>query len=86
MRFGDVLDLRPREDNATGLATVIESFADTFSARFSVPRSGLVEKLEMALTIADALYARAFRFNAKGDSAIIAQACEAAHRSIGAAL
>lgn len=86
VRFGDVLDLRPREDNQTGLAAVIESFADTFSAKFSVPRNGLVEKLEIAFTIADALYARAFRFNAKGDTAIVAQAREAAHHSIGAAL
>ena len=86
MRFGDVLDLRPREDDKTGLAAVIESFADEFAENYGLARDGLVEKLEMALTLADGLYARAFRFNSKGDSAIIKQAREAAHRSLEAAL
>jgi len=86
LRFGDVLDLRPREDDQTGLATVIESFADQFADRYSVEREGLVDKLEIALTLADGLYARAFRFNSKGDAGIIAQAREAAHRSLDAAL
>lgn len=86
LRFGDVLDLRPREESQTGLTTVIESFVDQFVTTYGLARNGLTEKLEVALTVADGLYARAFRFNPKGDAAMMAQAREAAHRSLKAAL
>lgn len=86
LRFGDVLDLRPREDDTTGLASVIDSFVDSFASMYDLPAKGLADKLEVALTIADGLYARAFRYSAKGDSALIKQAREAAHRALDAAL
>lgn len=87
LRFGDPVDLRPREGDTTGLRQVIESFAADFAAKYGGdPAASLAEKLEIALTIADGLYARAFAFNVKGDASIIAKAREAVHANLSTTL
>ena len=87
LRFGDPVDLRPRESDSTGLRQVIDSFANEFAAKYGGDSAAnLAEKLEIALTIADGLYALAFTFNAKGDASIIAKAREAVHANLSTTL
>lgn len=87
LRFGDPVDLRPRESDTTGLRTVIDSFASEFVAKYGGDSAAiLAEKFEIAFTIADGLYARAFTFDAKGDASIIAKTREAVHANLSATL
>lgn len=75
VRFGDVLDLRPRERKYTGLSAVTDRLASLLVAQhgFSAGKD-LKQHLEVAFTLTDALLARAFLFTAKGDRAYIDQA------------
>lgn len=74
LRFGDSIDLRPREQEHTGLRTVVNDFAPHFASRFPfMDDEALRLRIELAFTIADAVFARAFRNNPKGDAAIIAE-------------
>jgi AcrR family transcriptional regulator len=75
LRFGDVLDVRPRADAATGIGTV----AGQVSALL-VERGGLDDgadlrfRVETALELADSLLARAFAFKAEGERKFITEA------------
>lgn len=87
LRFGDPVDLRPRESDKTGLRVVIDSFAADFVAKYGGDSAAtLSEKLEIAFTIADGLYARAFVFDVKGDAGIIAKTRETVHANLSATL
>ncbi|MBX3091886.1 MAG: TetR family transcriptional regulator [Cryobacterium sp.] len=75
IRFGDVLDLRPRESQQTGSSRVAAHVAPVLVSRFGLAAGdALAFHLEVAFTIVDSLLARAFAFNANGDQAYIDQA------------
>lgn len=70
LRFGDVLDLRPREAQTATIAIVAGSIANVLDTTH--PDTGRVtERLEVALTLADALLDRAFALDDGGDPALI---------------
>ncbi len=75
LRFGDVLDVRPRAVAATGIGTVAIQLS-----RILVERCGLDDgaellfRVETSLEIADALLARAFAFKAEGERKFVAEA------------
>ena len=75
LRFGDVLDLRPREKERTGSSIIGAEVASILVSRFGLADDAeLVFRLEIAVVLIDALLARAFMFDAKGDKALIAEA------------
>lgn len=75
LRFGDVLDLRPHENDKTGIGNVSARITHHIVARHGAPDSPeLTFHLEIAFTLVDSLLARAFVFNAKGDHAFIDEA------------
>ncbi len=72
IRFGDVLDLRPREGHVTGNSRVASHVASILVSRYGLAGgAGLSFHLEVAFTMIDALLARAFMFDARGDAAFI---------------
>lgn len=75
LRFGDVLDLRPREDGPTGSSLVASHISSVLVSRYDVPGgASLAFHLEVTFSIVDALLARAFAFQPKGDPAFINEA------------
>lgn len=81
LRFGDVLDLRPRENDGTRLGVVTERIAHLLVARHGMPEGNeLTFTLEVVFTLLDTLLARAFLFDPKGDAAYIDEARALAHR------
>ncbi len=76
VRFGDVLDLRPVE--SSNMALVAESVASALASRFELKSKGLERQVEVALLLADALFARAFSIAPKGDAAFVSAARAAA--------
>ena len=75
LRFGDVLDLRPREERQTGSSRVASHVAPILVSRYGVTGGDtLAFHLEVAFTIVDSLLARAFAFEANGDNQYIAAA------------
>lgn len=81
LRFGDVLDLRPRERKNTGLSVVAERVARVLAAKYGVPAGKELEfHLEVAFTLVDSLLARAFMFSKQGDRKYIDEAHSAAQR------
>ncbi len=75
IRFGDVLDLRPREESPTGSSRITAHIAPILVSRYGIPGGdSLSFHLEVAFTIVDSLLARAFAFRAKGDPAYIDEA------------
>lgn len=81
LRFGDVLDLRPRERQHTGLSVVTARVANLLVAKHGLPvGNDLKFHLEVAFTLVDTLLARAFLFTPKGDRAFIDDARSVAQR------
>lgn len=75
LRFGDVLDLRPRENTATGSSTVASHISAVLVSTYDLPGGeALAFHLEVAFCIVDSLLARAFAFRPNGDPAFIAEA------------
>lgn len=86
LRFGDVLDLRPRGKDTTGMRVVAERMAHLLdSHRGSLSEQELSFHLEVAFTLADALLARAFWSDRKGDATFIGEARAAAQRYLESA-
>jgi hypothetical protein len=78
LRFGDVLDIRPRP-LVPRMRTAARTIATAFSARFGFTDSDEnILELEKSMVAADALLARAFFNNDLGDPAYIAAARDAA--------
>jgi len=75
IRFGDVLDLRPRENASTGSSRVAAHIGPVLVADYGLTDGEeLYFHLEVAFTIVDALLARAFVFEPTGDQPYIDQA------------
>lgn len=75
VRFGDVLDLRPRENGRTGSSLVASQVAPILVSRYGLPDGDeLAFHLEVLFSIVDSLLARAFAFTASGDAKYIAEA------------
>ena len=74
LRFGDVLDLRPREGDRTGSSRVSEALAPVLVSRYGLPETDLAFRLEVLFNLVDSLLARAFAFDRKGDPAYVAEA------------
>lgn len=67
LRFGDVIDLKPVEGATTNSAVVADAIAEVLASRFSLDAQELAFHIDTALTMADALFARAFATTAAGD-------------------
>lgn len=81
LRFGDVLDLRPRESNRTNLSVVTERIGHLLVSRHGLPAGEeLAFNLEVVFTLVDTLLARAFLFDPKGEPAFIDEARQLARR------
>ncbi|MEO6942048.1 MAG: TetR/AcrR family transcriptional regulator, partial [Terrimesophilobacter sp.] len=79
VRFGDVLDLRPRESGRTGSSRVAAHIAPILVTRHGLPGGDeLAFHLEVVFTLVDGLLARAFAFSSSGDGAYISEARKAA--------
>jgi len=79
LRVGDVIDLRPAENERTFNSIVSESMLNALARRFDLPNTAETQlAFEMALEVADALAARAFAFGSEGDPAFIAAASKTA--------
>jgi AcrR family transcriptional regulator len=75
LRFGDVIDVRPRESEGTGEGAIAAKLVEIGSENLALTKSdGLAFHLEVALETADALLERAFAFEPNGDSRFIAEA------------
>lgn len=74
LRFGDVIDIRPRDSERTHNAVVATVIAEALSERFDVSGDELELGLEIAVELIDSLLARAFAFESSGDARIIAEA------------
>lgn len=74
LRFGDVLDLRPRESDATGSSRVSDAIAPILVSQHGLPAEELSFRLEVLFTLVDSLLARGFEFNRRGDTAYINEA------------
>ncbi len=75
LRFGDVLDLRPREGDRTGSSQVSAVIAAALASRFGLKDDDdLAFRLEVTFNIVDSLLARAFAFNSRGDKRYIEEA------------
>ena len=71
LRFGDVIDLRPAESETTNNALIAAAMAQALSERFALTSEALALHLEVAVEIVDALLARAFAIDPKGDRRFI---------------
>ena len=75
LRFGDILDVRPRANAATGNGTVARQLAGILSERFELADDAdLVFRVEVAFELVDSLLARAFAFEAVGEQKFVAEA------------
>ena len=74
LRFGDVIDLRPTPGSETNNGIIAAEIAAVLRDKYDVTTEKLALHVEIALTLADALLARAFAFDRKGDTRLIAEA------------
>jgi AcrR family transcriptional regulator len=72
LRFGDVLDITPA--GTAGIAAIAAAMAGALEERYALGVPDLAFRLEVALTLSDALLARAFRDGRTGDDRFIAEA------------
>jgi AcrR family transcriptional regulator len=85
LRFGDVLDLRPREQGSTGIGAVTARLAHLLESHHGAPvERELLFHLEVVFTLVDSLLARAFSFTAKGDRVFIEEARTVARQYLDA--
>lgn len=80
LRFGDVIDLRPAETSNT--AAVAEAIADALTSRFDMKVADLSYHVEVALLLADSLFARAFTISSQGEKRFRAMAKTAAREHL----
>jgi AcrR family transcriptional regulator len=75
LRFGDVLDVRPRAEGATGNGAVAGQIVSILKERFELgDEAELGFRVEVAIELADALLARAFAFGSTGEQRFVAEA------------
>jgi AcrR family transcriptional regulator len=74
LRFGDVLDIRPGPGSRSGNEVVAGLMADALRDRFELEGEHVAFHLEVALSLSDALLARAFSASRGGDARFIAEA------------
>jgi AcrR family transcriptional regulator len=75
LRFGDVIDVRPTDGDRSGNEIVAAEIADVLSTSYGLPSNAdLRLRVEVALHIVDALLARAFAADPKGDKRFISEA------------
>jgi AcrR family transcriptional regulator len=72
LRLGDVIDLRPPANERTFNSSVSDRLLDGLIARFGIEDSSELRfRFETAVEVSDALAARAFSRNPKGDEAFL---------------
>jgi AcrR family transcriptional regulator len=72
LRVGDVIDLRPAENDRSFNSIVAESMLNALARRFDLPNNSQTQlAFETALEAAEALVARAFAFKTEGDQTFI---------------
>ena len=72
LRVGDVIDIRPRAGDRTFNSLVAEKLLDGLVARFGIADTPEARfAFETAVEVSDALAARAFVFDPKGDTAFL---------------
>ncbi|MEO7123218.1 MAG: TetR/AcrR family transcriptional regulator [Lacisediminihabitans sp.] len=75
LRFGDVLDVRPRAAGATGNGTVAQQLAAILTERCGLEDGAdLLFRVEVALELVDSLLARAFALKPAGDQKFVTEA------------
>lgn len=75
LRFGDMLDLRPRENSHTGSSEVASVLSSYLSSRFGLNNdANLAFHLEVGFNLCDSLLHRAFMYDAQGDKRFITEA------------
>jgi AcrR family transcriptional regulator len=75
VRIGDVLDLLPPQTDVPGNALVADAVADALVQSYAVSDSAEVRvAVATAIEISDALVARAFARNPRGDATLLAEA------------
>lgn len=73
LRVGDVIDLRPSPNDRTFNSLVADAMLAALADRFEIPvTSESTLAFEVAVEISDALAARAFTFDSKGESSYLA--------------
>jgi AcrR family transcriptional regulator len=80
LRFGDVLDITPGPGSTSGNAVVAGLMADALRERFELEGEHVAFHLEVALSLTDALLARAFSASRKGDDRFVAEAKKVARQ------
>lgn len=78
LRFGDVLDLRPRSGEHTSNGIISAAIATVLSNKHGLDDGDLQFRVEIAVEICDAILGRAFVFDARGNERIIDEALTAA--------
>jgi AcrR family transcriptional regulator len=75
LRFGDILDVRPRVAGATGNGTVAAQITTIFVERCGCENDAdLLFRVEVALQLVDSVLARGFAFKGAGDQKFVAEA------------
>jgi AcrR family transcriptional regulator len=74
LRFGDVLDITPGPGSKSGNAVVAGLIADALRERFELEGADVAFHIEVALSLSDALLARAFSASRHGDDRFITEA------------
>ena len=75
LRFGDVIDVHPATDDRSGNSIMSGEIASVLASTYGLPDDDELRlRVEVALTIADSLLARAFATDRKGDSRFIEEA------------
>ncbi len=81
LRFGDVVDIRPRESHNNQV--VVDSIVSAISSRDLLDvDDDLTGNVEIALAVNDALLARAYAFDDTGDARFVAAARDAARATL----
>ena len=73
LRFGDVLDLGQAPGSRLGVSVIAGQIADALTVRFDLSIDDLQHRLDVALTIVDALFSRAFAEKRSGDSRFLSE-------------
>lgn len=79
LRFGDVIDLKREDGAGSNGAVVAEAIAGALTARFGLDATDAAFHVDAALTIADALFARAYSTASAGDDRFGVVAKSVAH-------
>ena len=75
LRFGDVIDVYPAADERSGNSIMSGEIASVLASTYGLPDDDELRlRVEVALTIADSLLARAFATDRKGDPHYIEEA------------